>query len=286
MLFSATYACARCRLRFPRRTQCPECGSAEIYSLVTRDGRARYRAAARTKLRGIKGMLIRLAPWASERSYLLVGGAVLAMAPAAVSLAMGVDSFQNLFLMSDGSTRYEGLSSGGVTVIGFAAAGFVVLVFTTLAKAGSALAERMKPATPPRTRVFSPSEDSRGDTTLTGIARRATLEIASPLSGEPCLLFGIRGEVGDTDLADADGGDFDLELPSGERVMISLEHAVFIADASAAKVRGAVGADLEELLESRAIPLAESTVLEEHLVRLLRDSRVTSPFRRARCRSR
>jgi len=155
-------------------------------------------------------------------------------------------------------------------MIGLAGAGAFTLVFTILAKLGQTMVERMRPSPGTRSRVFSPGEDCRGDTTLTGIARRASVEIDSPLSNEPCLLYGIRGEVGDADIADADGGDFDLELPSGERVMISLEHAVLIAGASegSSEAPREDGRGLEDFLQSRGIPPSESrTVLSEHLVR-------------------
>jgi hypothetical protein len=122
-------------------------------------------------------------------------------------------------------------------------------------------------------RVYSPTDADGDATTLTGIARRASVEIESLLSGEPCLLFGLRGTVGDADVADADGGDFDLELPSGERVMISLEHAVLVVDAAdspppATEIDLAIGSPLANLLEGRGILDDEGTAsLEELLVR-------------------
>ena len=114
-------------------------------------------------------------------------------------------------------------------------------------------------------------DDASGETTLAGIARRASVEIVSPVSGKPCLLFGVRGSAGVADVADADGGDFDLELPSGERVMVSLEHARLVvaagADADAHADADAEGAELDDLLLNRGISGVAPSELEEYLVR-------------------
>jgi len=123
-----------------------------------------------------------------------------------------------------------------------------------------------------RRRVLTPSEAEAGGTTLTGIARCASVEIDSAVSGERCLVFGLRGTVGEDDLADADGGDIDLELPSGERVMVSLEHAMLVADtppaAGAREIEVVPGSLLASLLESRGVAYeGETASLEEHLVR-------------------
>lgn len=271
LVFSATFACARCRLRFARRTKCPSCGGVEVFPLTAREGRARYRAAARTKLGAGQGILVRLAPWAPQRTVIPAFAALLMMAPAPLGFAIwGARLFQKLWLMDDLSTKYEGLSAGGFSMLAIAFAGAVLLVFTVLAKAGKARGERARPSPATRMRVFAPADGPRGETSLTGIARRASVEIVSGVSGEPCLLFGVRGEVGTADVADAEGGDFDLELPSGERVMISLEHAMLAADASEhrAEAPEEIGGALAELLENRAIPEVErGVVLDEHLVR-------------------
>ena len=269
MIFSATFACARCRLRFARRAQCPSCGGAEIFSLTTREGRAGCGPAARTALGGGRDLRLRLAHWAPQRPLIPIGAGILAMVPAAVCLAIGPFMFQNLRFMDDLTTKYEGLSSRGSAIIAIAVGGAFLVAFTLLAKAGSAMEARAQASTPKRFRVFSPSEAARGDTTLTGIARRASVEIVSGVTEELCLLYGIRGEVGNADVADADGGDFDLELPSGERVMISLEHAMLVAPAPerAGERQDEIGSALAELLENRAIPDPEGrAVLDELLV--------------------
>src|SRR4051794_15745821 len=196
MVFSAMFACADCKLRFTRRSQCPSCGSTRIFSLGTREGRGRFRAATRKRLGLWVGLLLRLGPWAPRRAYLPIGLGILLMIPALA----------------------------GPLTRPLAVVGAVIIAFTLLARHGNVIGEQQRPA-PTRMRVFSPNEEAHGDTTLTGIARRASVEIGGPISNEPCLLFGLEGEIGEADLADADGGDFDLELPSGERVMVSLEHA-------------------------------------------------------------
>ena len=181
MMFSATHACEKCRLRFSRRAGCPSCGGDE---------------APAAEVGSEAGLVQRLLDW-----------------------------IRSLF---------------GV---------------------------RLLP--PARMRVFSPTEADAGATTLTGVARLASVEIESVLSGAPCLLFGLEGTVGDFDVADADGGDFDLELPSGERVMISLEHAMLVVDtpAPASEIEIEIGSPLANLLEARGIPGEGTAVLEEHLVR-------------------
>ncbi len=253
MVFSATFACARCKLRFSRRPQCPTCGTREIFALLTPDGRARYRVAARTAGGVGRGAVLRLAAWAPRRPLVAIGGGILAMTPA--------------------------VFSGGGAFPALAAAGAVFTVSAMLATLGGALASGAPVARDP-TRVFRPSAaaadaaDAAEDTTVTGVARRASVEITGPMSDEPCLVFGICGEVGDADVADADGGDFDVELSSGERVMISLEHAILEVTAAGRSGPAAgpreVGAALAELLESRAVDAAPAdrlAVLEEHLVR-------------------
>ena len=193
------------------------------------------------------------------------------MLPAAAGLAMSPHVFQNLWLMDDLTMRYEGISSRGFGLIGLALVGAVGLGFTLLARHGSSMAERAAPAKTRRMCVYYTSMEDRGDTTLTGIARKASVEIESPVSGEPCLIFAIRGEVGDADVADADGGDFDLELPTGERVMISLEHATLEAPATEpVPLEGDTSAALDAFLEERGIGAGAGTgvtALEEHLVR-------------------
>lgn len=170
-----------------------------------------------------------------------------------------------------------GLSPASPGLVALAVGGAGVVVLTLVARA------RRKAAPPPRMRVHVPDQHARGDTTLTGIARRASIEISAPLSGEACLLFGLHGAAGDADVADADGGDFDLELPSGERVMVSLEHAaleVEVAGEPARERRGTPNRPvLEELLASRGIPHdAPEATLSEHLVRDGDEVTVTGTF--------
>lgn len=107
---------------------------------------------------------------------------------------------------------------------------------------------------------------------MEGHARLSTVAVDAPLSGEACLVYGLRGRVGDAEIDDADGGDFDVELDSGDRVTISLEHAVVVTartPASHAVDLGAPGHDaLHALLEERAIePPKETVTFEEVVVR-------------------
>lgn len=122
----------------------------------------------------------------------------------------------------------------------------------------------------PRSRVFFPAAAGTA-TTLTGIARRATVEIDGPVSGKPCLVFGLHGEAGAASIDDADGGDFDVELPSGERIMISLEHAMLVKGQAGMgrKVTFEPGSALASLLSQRGVDTTATTTatLEEHLLR-------------------
>ncbi len=235
MVFGATYACAPCRLRFARVERCPSCGGA-ISALTTREGRARYGEAAQGASRG-------------ARIAIPIGAGLLLTTPLVV---------------------FANHSPGSVLLTAMGAALALGALLVSRSGAASTTAEPTLTAAAGRARVHAPALTPRDDaTTLTGIARRASVEIASPLSGEPCLLFGLRGEVGTADVCDADGGDFDLELPSGERVMISLEHAVLESAAATAPTEPSdeLGSDLASLLEQRAISAAEGRAqLEEVLV--------------------
>lgn len=238
MVFGATYACAACRVRFARLERCPACGGTTIFSLTTREGRARYREAAQGASRRWETVRAVCARWAPDGARI------------ATPIAVGVFMMLPRFAFANHSVGAVLLSAVGAAL----ALGAVLVSIAAAIAVGPPL------ATAGRARVHAPAVTPRDDdTTLTGIARRASVEIASPLSGEPCLLFGLRGEVGAADVCDADGGDFDLELPSGERVMISLEHAVLDSEAPAAgsKPPATIGDVLASLLEQRAIADAE-----------------------------
>lgn len=271
MVFSATFACPHCRLRFARRDACPACGKADVLTLVTHDGRARWRAATRRRIGILQSIALSIAPWSPLRPAIVIGvGLVMLLLPAMMAIAFGPHAFQRLWIYADLTTEYRGLSEGGLGILALGLVGGLLVGFTLLAKLGTALAARTQEA-PVRMRVH-PAEvaapmDER--TTLTGIARRASVEIESALSESPCLVFGLRGALGHADVADADGGDFDLELPSGERVMVSLEHAILAAEASEEmSPAGGVPSTLADLLERRAIVPPDSVVaLEEHVIR-------------------
>ena len=240
MVFGATFACAGCRLRFTRRESCPSCGSTTILALATREGQARYGRARSVGL--TEGALGRSARWATD-------GWRLAMPASAGGLA------------------FVAYRVAGSAALG---AGTLVALLALVLTAGLIFAERSPRGAPPRCRVFEPPPAARGDTTLTGTARRASVEIASGLAQQLCLVYGLRGAVGDADVADAEGGDFDLELASGERVLVSLEQAVLVAVAGApvTAVRVELTSALQDLLAQRAIPDARGpATLDEVLIR-------------------
>jgi hypothetical protein len=238
MMFSGTYGCGPCRLRFAKRETCPSCGSTEVIALTDARGRARF---------------VHLAARARVGELPLPRPAIVALAGLLVSIPALVTH---------------------PVLAGSAAAAGVVLVLATRRPAS---APRLPP---PPMRVYVPAFSSPGSdpaerVRLEGIARLATVESPAPISGATCLLFGLRGAVGDAELDDADGGDFDLELDSGERVSVSLEHArleprgdappsardVDLGDASA-------HADLRAFLVARAIDPPGGVVrLDEVVVR-------------------
>lgn len=228
MLFGATYACPACMLRFARREACPSCGG-RVVSLMDRDGRA----ALRRKPPGSGGMAFTLSRWAPARPWIPIAIGIALTLPALYALLFAPNMLRDLWLVDDRSggaprlyTEYRGLSWRGIEILAAGAAGLVLAALAT----ATALAARAstKPATsPPKTLRVHVADDSAGEESnvVTGIARSATLEIESPLGGEPCLVVGLRGQVDGIQVDDADGGDFDIVTPEGRVVMVSLEHA-------------------------------------------------------------
>ena len=256
LLFGATSVCAECALRFQRRSACPECGGAATISLATHEGRATYAYRMRRRAPGA-GALAGLAPWAPSRPALTLAIGALLVLPALVArIYFGPTAFLRAWVMSDLSIEHDGLSRSGLSLLGLAALGALLVVFTLVARAGLAQATRTATAPRPRMRVHAP--EPADEDVIHGIARAGTIEIESPIGKVPCLAFGLRGLTERADIADAEGGDFDVELPSGERVLVSLEHAVLVVDGDHAPARPvttqvAVDDALEELLESRGI---------------------------------
>lgn len=203
MWFSAFFVCSACLRRLTRRERCP-CGNRQLLSLLSEPGRAFYRKAAGRATPRFEGLQRRFA-WLSryDPTALLVS-AIVFCAPLLYTLL-----------------------TGGLRAVGDLSIIYGILLLCGLAILALGLVARLSNArTTERLRLYSLGHQPTGTTTLRGIARRATTEIVSGISGTPCLLFGVRGEIGNVELDDADGGDFDLELPSGERVAVSLEHAI------------------------------------------------------------
>lgn len=228
-VFGATSGCGACRIRFAPRESCPSCGAAVA------PGPARF--DARRVASAPSAIALRLAPWAPRSPRLVLVVAVCFVLPAVLGrIAFGDGAFASLSLVDDGRelrTEWAGLSPSGAIVL--AAAGFGValvafLIATTGAARAIARAARRGPVEVfPRT-----APDPTARAVFSGVARRATVEVDGPVAGRsPSLFFGVCGRVDDAELADAEGGDFDLELASGERIMVSLEHALFASDALA-----------------------------------------------------
>lgn len=228
MLFSATYGCAGCLVRFARRETCPSCGRATAKPLRSRPITP---AAA--------------AP-ASAKSGAAAGVGILLALPA---------------VLLERTLSTLALGTAGIVL--------VVIAF--------AMRRRPEPrALPaPRVRVALPRSRAPADVVrLEGVARLASVAIPAPVSGATCLLFGLRASLPGHELEDADGGDFDLELDGGERVTVSLEHAVLEdTDATArhhvvTPDRAGSDGELQAFLAARGISLPASDVeIDETLVR-------------------
>lgn len=117
---------------------------------------------------------------------------------------------------------------------------------------------------PPRLRVHAPA--LADEDVIDGIARRSTVTLPSPLGRVECLVFGLHGATDTADIADAEGGDFDVVLADGERVMISLEHAVLLADAEEPRTVHADG-ELADLLDQRGVVAQGAIALAETVIR-------------------
>ena len=229
MVFGATAGCRSCRVRFAPRATCPSCGSSDV---LRASGAGTFRAAAPAPL----GLVVRLALLAPSNPWLVfaIGGALFAPA-VFMRLVFGDTAFASLWLVFEGTsldTLWRGLSPEGGALLAAAALGAVTMLAVVLTVLADRHVRAQRAASKPFG-VWSPSADDDEDApreTFAGVARLATATIASPITGEPCLVVGLHGRVDGAEIADAEGGDFDLELPNGERLMVSLEHAVLVCE--------------------------------------------------------
>lgn len=266
MLFSATSACPKCLLRFERRERCPECGGTDVGSLATFADRGRFRRqmrAAHPELSeaGFDLLLMRLGEWAPTRTWIpLFFGALLTF-PLFAFLAGGRDSFLNVWVgPRDGhafAVWREGLSPDGAAVIFFGVVGVLLMAISFVPRLAARAAERRVRAGVRRTlRVFVPrAADAVNHASLRGILRLGSEECVSPVAGTRCVVYGVVGTVAGTTIDDADGGDFDIELEGGERVLVSLEHAVLRTERplAPAALDGPRSAELDEFLDKRGV---------------------------------
>lgn len=264
-VFGATSVCVACWLRFAPRKACPECGDPRPISLGTRDGRATFALRQRRARAVGLGFLSRLAAWAPARPWATLAVVVLLVSPASVmAWSGGKQAFLNTWLMDDLTLRHEGLSEAGLGLLAFAALGVILGVFTVLACAGARQVERADQAPRRRMRIHAPAPAD--EDVVEGVARKSTITLPSPVGKVDCLAFALRATTPEADVADAEGGDFDVELANGDRVMISLEHAVVLAD-EAPEVTVAVDEELAELLEGRGIVAGASLAVAELVIR-------------------
>lgn len=261
MLFSAVHACPRCLLRFERRSQCPECGGNDIASLASASDRERFRKLVRkthpeARSGAFQTFLFRVSEWVPERSWISLAFGALMLLPLIVYLAGGTDSFR------DRDPWYEGLSATGAQVIALGVLGVLVASLALVPSLAARAVSRRGRAPANRTlRVFSPPRTAPGTlgtraetrVALEGKIRLATAECTSPLGETPCVVFGLVGVVNGCSIDDADGGDFDVELASGERVFVSLEHAVLRVEQPREPEEVSLTAALDDLFAARGV---------------------------------
>ena len=240
MLFSATYACPACMLRFSRRTRCPGCGGARVLSLHTAEERADFRRLSERSRSAAGGAaLATIADWAPARSWFAVGFGLLLFVPACVLLL-----------------RY-GASANEPELPAMALAGGLLLSFAFLTRAARSATKSSEKAAEPRKLLVHAGTSKAHETTLRGVVRHASVTLESPIAGTPCVAFGLRGDIDGAQIDDAEGGDFDLELESGERVMVSLEHARIVDAGAVAPSLVIPTPYLEELLGDRGIGVVD-----------------------------
>lgn len=228
-VFGATSGCGACRIRFAPRERCPSCG------VVLPPGPFPF--ASQRASSSPSALALTLALWAPRSPGLFFGVALGFVLPAVFArVVFGDGAFASLWLVHDeGGLRsaWAGLSPSGALMLAAAGFGVALVAFliasTSAARAVARAARRGPVEVFPRT-----APDPTARAVFSGVARRATVEVDGPVAGRsPSLFFGVCGRVDDAELADAEGGDFDLELASGERIMVSLEHALFASDALA-----------------------------------------------------
>ncbi len=206
-------------------------------------------------------LLLRVGEWAPTKPWIPLVFGVVMMAPVVEHLLSGGDGLLDLWVATDKEGRFsawrEGLSVGGARVIALGVAGALVASLALFPRFAASAVERRARSHARRTlRVFSPASDGDDDakrTSLEGKVRLATVECTSPLGEAPCVVFGLRGAVDGCSIDDADGGDFDVELETGERVFVSLEHAVLRAERAMEPVVAARGAELDDFLDTRGV---------------------------------
>lgn len=298
MVFGATHACPECMLRFARRETCPSCNGA-VVSLSDPAGRKALRGARRP--RG-SSLLFTLGRWAPTRPWMILAIGIAMMLPAAGTLLFWPTMLHDTWLVDDRSrevphlgTEYRGLSVRGVEILAIGGAGALLCALSIAAWLGHRASA--PPASPPqKLRVHAlarePGTDDDVAREITGIAKVATVEIESPLGGEPCLVFGIRGEVDGEEVDDADGGDFDVVTTEGRVIMVSLEHARLepVGDEEPVELTVDEAVELEPFLVERIgqrvrehCKLAETVIATGDTVtvtgRLAGPALATAPFR-------
>ncbi|CAN5903258.1 hypothetical protein BH11MYX4_BH11MYX4_63430 [soil metagenome] len=221
----------------------------------------------------------RLATWAPTRLWIPVVCGMLLVVPAIYFLIWDRDAFRNamrlqsVIRVTPGEPLppfyiYEGLSYFGVMVILVALVGVMLFAFCLLTRLAQAATEGGKPtAKPEALRVWRPEPEKGARTVLEGVVRSSGRTIQSPIGDEPCVAFGLHGDVSGVPIDDAEGGELDLELSTAERILVSLEHAELVASITPSLVE--MTDVLDELLDIRGVGSKRSRLLLGEVV--LRD---------------
>lgn len=271
MLFGATHACPRCLVRFAAQERCPSCGSPERFDLSRSKGRSELRKRARARAGAgrrpsiaLTLALARAAEWVPSRPW-IVRAVGLALTVPAIGMIVDPHFGRELWFWHDSKghmgSYWEGLTQGGITMIGFAVAGVVLLVSSVVPHLAAMAAKKVARADGTSLRLHAPPSFGPGDA-IAGVVR-GEAKRAAPLSKRPCIAFGLRGDADGATVDDAEGDDFELETPAGERFLVRVDHALLMVDPAPLATAVELDDDLARLLDARGVRGASACTLAE-----------------------
>ncbi len=282
MLFAATLACPRCPARFSAREQCPTCGGTELSDLsLSQEQRHTFRRRVRElhgggRLFGVTWLMAlgRAAEWMPSRPWLtrVVGALLLGPATAVLldptfgrDFVVWHDDQGHLY------SEYDGFSFGGLTLLVLGVAGLLIMASSFLRGVATAVTGRVARGQGRRPSLWVP-ELPAGDAVSMHGAVRGEARKTALLGGQPCVAFGLVGDVDGTPILDAEGDDFELETAAGERVLVRLQQALWRATPARGPEPTERTEELDAWLQKRGIwgpgacTLAQSVLREGDLV--------------------